>query len=477
MNVRVRLAPSPTGNLHIGTARTALFNWLFAKSNKGKFLIRIEDTDLERSKEEYVKNIFDGMQWLGLNWDEDPVIQSTRTEKHETAIQKLLELGLAYRCYATDQELNEMRDTQKQEGKPQRYDNRHRNLSKNQEEIFKEQGRTSVVRFKIEDEEQIEWTDLIRGDMRWLGCDLGGDMVISRRAPVNKIGSPLYNLVVVIDDADMNISHVIRGEDHLSNTAKQILLYNALGLTQPKFAHTPLILNSEGKKLSKRDGVTSIDDFRKMGYTPEAMANYMTLLGWSVPEGQNERFTLKEISGIFNFDRVNKAGAKFDWDKLNWLNSQVIHDMSNEKLLKSLKSNWEKEGWNTQNKEWCLALAELLKTSLTVLKDGVTQARPFFEEPKLNNEAIKQLDLPRAKESMKILLEQLNRHPWDGMDHTHANELIQNISKDSGIKKGLIMKTLRAALLGELQGPDLLTTWGLLARARKDRDRLGRALL
>ena len=247
------------------------------------------------------------------------MIQSERVEQHKAAITSLLEQGLAYRCYASEEELEIMRDKQKASNQAPRYDNRHRHLSAEQEAAYQAEGREAVIRFRINDDDEIRWNDLVRGPMLWRGADLGGDMVVARRAPADQIGDPLYNLVVVVDDAAMAITHVIRGEDHIANTAKQLLLYEALGLQQPLFAHSPLILNAEGRKLSKRDGVTSINDFRAMGYTAEAIANYMTLLGWSVPEGMNERFTLTEAAPVFGFERVNKAGARFDWDKLNWL--------------------------------------------------------------------------------------------------------------------------------------------------------------
>ncbi len=472
LKVRVRLAPSPTGNLHIGTARTALFNWLFARHEGGDFLIRIEDTDKERSKVEFTENILEGLNWLGLNWDETPVIQSQRSDSHRKAILQLLDKGLAYRCYTSEAELEEMRKKQKDQGQPPRYDNRHRDLSPAQEEAFKAEGKTAVIRFRIQDETTITWNDLVRGHMSWSAADLGGDMVIARRASANEIGDPLYNLVVVLDDAEMRISHVIRGEDHIANTAKQILLYEALGLPLPNFAHTPLILNPQGRKLSKRDGVTSINDFRAMGYTAEAMANYMTLLGWSVPEGMEERFTVQEASKVFGFDRVNKAGAKFDWDKLNWLNSQVIHELPPEKLLQLLEPLWLEAGWDLPEKKWCLELATLLGPSLTLVKDGVEQAKPFFEEPPLKPDGIKQLALTDAQKGLKNLQEQLERTPWDGVNNQTAQDLITSVAKATDVKKGLLMKSLRAALLGQMQGPDLITTWGLLARVGKDRARL-----
>jgi glutamyl-tRNA synthetase len=343
--VRVRLAPSPTGTLHIGTARTAVFNWLFARRHGGQFLLRIEDTDRERSKPEFTADILEGLRWLGLTWDGEPVIQSALIAEHRAAIERLLASGHAYRCYASEDELTAMREEQAARNLPPRYDNRHRELSPEQERAYTAEGRQATVRFRIDDNATITWTDLVRGEMRWAGADLGGDMVIARRAPADRIGDPLYNLVVVVDDAAMAISHVIRGEDHIANTAKQILLYEALGLPLPAFAHTPLILNQEGRKLSKRDGVTSISDFQALGYTPEALTNYMTLLGWSPPEGMGERFTLAEAAAMFGFERVNRAGARFDWEKLNWLNAQVLHGLSPPELLDQLRPLWAAKGW------------------------------------------------------------------------------------------------------------------------------------
>ena len=472
MSVRVRLAPSPTGTLHIGTARTALFNWLFARKHNGKFLLRIEDTDKERSKPEYIKNILKGLEWLKIDFDEELVIQSERIHSHKKFIKKLLDEGFAYRCYANEVELNEMRNLQKLNGEPPRYDNRGRNITRDQEKQFIEEGRSSVVRFRIDENEIIEWDDLIRGKIQWKGKDLGGDMVISRRCPSSEIGEPLYNLVVVIDDNDMDISHVIRGEDHISNTAKQILLYRALGLKIPEFAHTPLILNSEGKKLSKRDGVTSIEEFKKMGYLSEAMANYMTLLGWSPPEGMNEQFSMEEASKIFSFDRVNKAGAKFDWDKLNWLNSQRIHGLSSEELLEELKPFWSAVGWEIPNNDWALSLCNLIGPSLTTLKGGVEEGRPFFEKTEAESDALKQLEINEAQIGLSVLVKELENKPWNGKDLNIAKEIIQITSEKSKVKKGIIMRSLRAALLGRLKGPDLLTTWSLLAETNQDRIRI-----
>ena len=475
--VRVRLAPSPTGTLHIGTARTAVFNWLYARHEKGQFLLRIEDTDKERSRPEFTANILEGLAWLGIDWDEDPMIQSERVDEHRSAIRMLLDRGLAYRCYASEEELATMRELQKAENRAPRYDNRHRNLTADQEASFQAEGREAVIRFRIDDNEDIRWSDLVRGPMQWRGADLGGDMVIARRAPADQIGDPLYNLVVVVDDAAMEITHVIRGEDHIANTAKQLLLYKALELQVPVFAHAPLILNAEGRKLSKRDGVTSINDFRSMGYTAEAIANYMTLLGWSVPEGMEERFTLSQAAEVFGFDRVNKAGARFDWDKLNWLNAQVLHGLTPEQLLDAAAPLWRQKKWSLpDDPSWSLALCELLGPSLTLLKDAVDQAQPFFVCPELQEDGLKQLNVEGSRSALNHLVESLEADPWDGIDIAEAQSMLADAANRAGVKKGVVMKSLRAALLGRLQGPDLITTWSLLARIRQDLPRLKRCL-
>ena len=471
--VRVRLAPSPTGTLHIGTARTAVFNWLFARRHGGQFLLRIEDTDRERSKDEYTANILEGLQWLGLHWDGEPVIQSARLAEHQRAIEGLLASGRAYRCYASEAELTAMREEQAARNLPPRYDNRHRDLTADQERAFIAEGREATVRFRIDDAATITWNDLVRGEMRWSGADLGGDMVIARRAPADWIGDPLYNLVVVVDDAAMAISHVIRGEDHIANTAKQLLLYEALGVPAPHFAHTPLILNQEGRKLSKRDGVTSVSDFRRMGYSAAALTNYMTLLGWSPPEGMGERFNLAEAAAVFDFDRVNRAGARFDWDKLDWLNAQVLHELEPEALRQLLLPLWHAEGWAkdgaTADPAWQRDLCALLGPSLTRLNDGVEQAAPFFRRPEADQAAQEQWAAPGAAAAVAALREGLPAAP---LEAEAARALLDSVATTAGVKKGVVMKSARAALLGSLQGPDLLTTLVLLHRIGEAAPRL-----
>ncbi|MEB3225193.1 MAG: glutamate--tRNA ligase, partial [Synechococcus sp.] len=409
MTVRVRIAPSPTGNLHIGTARTAVFNWLFARHHGGTFVLRVEDTDLERSKPEYTENIKRGLEWLGLTWDEGPFFQTQRLDQYKAAIQTLLDQGLAYRCYCTSEELEAMREQQKANNQAPRYDNRHRNLSDAERAEFEAQGRKPVIRFKIDDDQQILWKDLIRGNMAWKGSDLGGDMVIARTPESEEsFGQPLYNLAVVVDDIDMQISHVIRGEDHIANTAKQILLYEALGANVPEFAHTPLILNKDGRKLSKRDGVTSIDDFRKMGFLPQAIANYMSLLGWTPTDSTQEIFTLEEAAKEFSLERVNKAGAKFDWDKLDWINAQYLHSMPVPELTDLLIPYLQEADYGDYlgDRPWLESLVTLIAPSLTRLADVTKETRLLFGNTiTLDEKAMAQLQTEGVKAILQEVLQ------------------------------------------------------------------------
>ncbi len=478
MNVRVRLAPSPTGNLHIGTARTAVFNWLFARNQGGKFILRVEDTDLERSKSEYTDNIVEGLTWLGMNWDEGPSFQSQRLEMYRQTVQTLLDKGFAYRCYTTSAELDAMREAQKANKQAPRYDNRHRNLTLDEQAAFEAQGRQAVIRFIIEDDRTISWNDTVRGTVSWKGSDLGGDMVIARASTATDIGQPLYNLAVVVDDIDMGITHVIRGEDHIGNTPKQILLYEALGATIPEFAHTPLILNTQGQKLSKRDGVTSISDFKDMGYLPEALVNYMTLLGWTAPDSTQEIFTLSEAAAVFSCDRVNKAGAKFDWDKLNWLNSQYLHKMPVPQLTDLLIPYWLKAGYEfdiAADRTWLEQIATLISQSLVRLTDAVDMCKLFFSTTvEYEEEAIAQLQQPRVAEALQAILEALEDHST--LISAEAQKITKKLSKEKNLNKGLIMRSLRAALTGAMHGPDLIESWVILHQRGTDRDRLQTAI-
>ncbi len=479
MTVRVRIAPSPTGNLHIGTARTAVFNWLFAHNQKGKFILRIEDTDEARSRQEYTDNIQSGLKWLGLNWDEGPFFQTQRLDRYQQAIQTLLNKNLAYRCYCTPEELEQMREEQKAKGLAPRYDNRHRNLTPEQIEAYEAQGRKPVIRFKIDDDREIVWHDLIRDEVTWKGSDLGGDMVVARAAEGDRaFGQPLYNLAVVVDDIDMEITHVIRGEDHIANTAKQILLYEAMGAKVPEFAHTPLILNQDGRKLSKRDGVTSIDDFRKMGFLPEAMANYMSLLGWTPPDSTEEIFTLSQAAEKFSLDRVNKAGAKFDWAKLDWINSQYLHQMPPDKLVELLVPYWQEAGYEINldiDRPWLESLTAMIAPSLTRLTDAVKESQLLFgQSVEYSEEALDFLKQDEVKPLLQELLEMTNS--TSALTEETAKSTINQLTKTHKVKKGLVMRSLRAGLTGQLHGPDLIQSWLLLNQKGLDRIRLQQTL-
>ena len=477
MTVRVRIAPSPTGNLHIGTARTAVFNWLFARHHSGQFVLRVEDTDVERSRPEFTDNIVEGLTWLGLTWDEGPFFQSKRMNLYRQSIQALLEKGLAYRSYETPEELDAMREAQKAKSEAPRYDNRHRNLTSDQQAAFIAEGRKPVIRFKIENDLEISWNDLVRGTVSWKGRDLGGDMVIARASEGDDIGQPLYNFVVVVDDIDMHITQVIRGEDHIGNTPKQILLYEALGATVPEFGHTPLILNQAGAKLSKRDGVTSIADFKKMGYTPEALVNYMTLLGWSPPDSTIEIFSLSESAKQFSFDRVNKAGAKFDWDKLNWINGQYLHAMPVDQLTDLLIPYWQEASYGFDpvgDRPWLNQISAVIGASLSRLQEAVEMTRYLFiVDVGFDEEATAQLHQPGLAVALKAVLEAI---PAETLTDETIQEIVKQVVKEQTIKKGFLMKSLRAALTGALKGPDLVQSWLVLNQRGMDQHRLQQAI-
>jgi glutamyl-tRNA synthetase len=465
MTVRVRIAPSPTGNLHIGTARTAMFNWLYARRYGGKFVLRIEDTDKQRSRPEFTENILAGLAWLGLDYDEGPVFQSQHFDRHVEMVRSLLERGLAYYCYTTAEELDQMRQAQAAKKQAPRYDNRHRNLTQSERDQFAAEGRIPVIRFKIAEPRKISWQDLVRGTVTWDSRDLGGDMVIAKVDETGAISQALYNFAVVVDDIDMEISHVIRGEDHIANTAKQILLYEAFDRQPPKFGHTPLILNAQGAKISKRDGATSVDEFRAMGYVPEAFNNYMVLLGWSPADGK-EIFSLDQAAQVFDFDRVNKAGAKFDWDKLNWINSQYLHSMDHEQLCDRLIPVWQEAGYvvdheDAKDRAWLLALVEIIAPSLARLNDAVAMTSFFFTTSLTYTDAAKTaLEPDQVKEILQDLLAELKAAPELNKDSVNA--AIKTVTKAKGVKKGMAMKPLRAAITGDVHGPDLIQSLLLL---------------
>ena len=318
-----------------------------------------------------------------------------------------------------------------------------------------------MVRFKIEEPLDVSWVDQIRGDISWNTRDLGGDMVIAKAD-----GQALYNLAVVVDDIDMQISHVIRGEDHIGNTPKQILLYRALGCEPPVFAHSPLILNPEGRKLSKRDGATSVAEFQQMGYLPEALKNYLALLSWSSPDGE-EVFALDKAATQFEFDRVTKSAARFDWDKLNWLNSQYIRQLSPSQLVATLTPFWMAAGLSVEgapSPEWLEAMASLIAEGLTLLTEAAPISRYLLEEELVyTTDAIAQLRLPTVAEAIAavaVAIADIDPATPDLVDGLKST--VGTVAKAQGVKKGLLMKSLRAALTGALRGPDLMASFGLL---------------
>ncbi|MEO0803425.1 MAG: glutamate--tRNA ligase [Cyanobacteria bacterium J06642_2] len=467
MTVRVRIAPSPTGNLHIGTARTAVFNWLYARRHGGQMLLRIEDTDRERSQPEFTRNILAGLSWLGLDWQEGPYYQSDRMDRYREVVRQLLDRGLAYRCYCTPTELEEMRAAQKAANKAPRYDNRHRNLTPEQRQAFEAEGRQPVIRFIIEEPRTVKWKDEVRGDIEWNTQDLGGDMVIAKAD-----GQPLYNLAVVVDDIDMEITHIIRGEDHIGNTPKQILLYQALDREPPHFAHSPLILNAEGRKLSKRDGATSVTEFEHLGFLPEALKNYLALLSWSPPDGE-ELFDFDKAATQFDFDRVTRAAARFDWDKLNWMNGQYIRQLEPTELVRRLQAFWTMAGFNTDDvpdPQWLTDAAQLVGEGLTRLNEVAAISRYLFEpEIPYTPDAIVQLRRPGVREALAAVADRVDALSTDMINEPEAlmdslKTAIGEATKALGVKKGLVMKSLRAALTGALRGPDLMTSFTLLYR-------------
>ena len=370
--IRVRFAPSPTGPLHIGGAKTMLFNWLFAKNKGGVLILRIEDTDVTRSQKKYEKDIMDGLLWLGLDWDEGPYRQSERIDIYEQHLKKLLEENKAYYCFCNKEELEAERQMLLSQGLPPKYNGKCRALSPKEIKKKLKQHLPFVIRLKVSDEE-ISFTDLIRGKIVF-NTNLLGDIVIARN-----LRSPLYNFTAVVDDALMAVSHIIRGDEHLSNTPKQILLTRALGFNEPDYAHLPLVLAPDRSKLSKRHLVTSLNDYKKTGYLPEAMINFLALLGWH-PIEDRETITKEELIREFSLERVQKAGAVFNLQKLDWFNAYYIRQLEDEELTKRLIPFVKPLDW-VKNQEFLTKVAAVEKIRLKKLSDFSNLASFFFKLP------------------------------------------------------------------------------------------------
>lgn len=460
-SIRVRFAPSPTGYLHVGGARTALFNWLFAKKHKGKFILRIEDTDLERSSIAYLDSILNGLRWLGIDWDEGPYFQSQRVNVYNEFIQKLLSNGKIYHCFCTPETLEQMRHKQLVQKVDIKYDRRCLNLSKSEKEEKIKRGEKFVLRIKIPDNlHSIEWEDLVRGKISFLASQLD-DFVV-----VKSDGMPTYNFAVVVDDISMQITHVIRGEDHISNTPKQIILYKALESPIPKFAHIPLILGKDKTRLSKRHGATSILEFQEQGFDPEAFRNFLAFLGWSHPDRSKQIFTIDEIINSFSLDKISKHGAIFDIEKLIWMNSVYIKNFSNEKLLNKLNP-WLSQIPNyplNYSKEQLLTMVSLLKERLKLYKDVIQMAYYFFNRPNSYLESsvneIKQIS--NIHSLIKHIIQQIqNIYPFE--TSTIENK-IRQFTHSNNYKLKDITHIIRIAISGLNATPGLFEILELLGK-------------
>ncbi|MFA6354334.1 MAG: glutamate--tRNA ligase [Candidatus Paceibacterota bacterium] len=439
--VRVRFAPSPTGPLHIGSARTCLFNWLFARQNDGQLILRIEDTDQERSKLEYEKNIIEGLKWLQLDWDGEIYRQSERKHIYKPFIEKLLSEKHAYYCYCTKEELEAQAQSQTIEGLPPKYNGHCRNLTE------APTGRESqVIRLKTPTT-SVEFNDLIRGQVKF-DSDLIGDFVIAKNEE-----TALYNLAVVIDDAEMKISHVIRGEDHISNTPKQILLNQALGFENPIFVHLPLILNPDRSKLSKRYNETSLLSYRESGYLKETIINFIALLGWH-PEGVEEVLTIADLLKLFSLPRVQKAGAIFNLEKLLWLNFQHLKKISDEEIFSRLTEiSGEKI---RQDHELVLKAISAERERMKTLKDFFELSDFFFVLPDYQKNILIWKD--EKEESTLLVLEKLKNILAETSKDNFTKKIIEEkiLSLAATLGRGQVFWPFRVALSGKKASPDPL---------------------
>ena len=441
----VRFAPSPTGYLHIGGARTALFNWLYAKKNGGTFLLRIEDTDLERSKSEYIDQITDALNWLGFDWDDNIVLQSKNKSRHQQAVDLMLNAGTAYRCFLSKKELDDYRSESEKKNELFRVPKTYRDFTLDQQQKFIDEGKDFTVRLKIPDG-ITEFSDLVYGTIKVDNKELD-DFIIARSD-----GSPTYNFVVAVDDSDMNISHVIRGDDHLANTPKQILVYKALGLAIPTFAHLPMILGSDKKRLSKRHAATNVQEYREKGFTPTSIINYLSLLGWN-PDSDQEIFDVKELINAFNFSQVQKKPATFDEKKLLWVSGQqmakteTIHVI---KEIEALDNNWGK-GQHNQYKK---VVINLVKDRSKTLNDLIEISNVFFEDSiSYNKEMSGKILDNNAVQIIKDLHEALKiEESWT---KNTIESIFDNLMTQHEMGLGKIIKPIRYALTGLVYGPGI----------------------
>ncbi|MRJ02387.1 MAG: glutamate--tRNA ligase [Epsilonproteobacteria bacterium] len=444
--VVTRFAPSPTGYLHIGGLRTALFNWLWARKNGGKFILRIEDTDLARNSEEATRAILEAFDWVGLDYDGDVAYQSKRFDIYKRYIDKLLKEGKAYYCYMTKEELDKLREEQIARGERPRYDRRYRDFDGEPPS-----GVEPVVRIKAPLEGNIVFEDGIKGTIT-IHADEVDDFIIARSD-----GTPTYNFVVAVDDALMGVTDVIRGDDHLYNTPKQIIVYRALGLRIPRFYHVPMILNEEGKKLSKRDGALDVMEYKRMGYLPEALLNFLVRLGWSHKD--QEIFSLEEMKRLFDPHDINKAPSSYNLSKLDWLNSHYIKNKPNDELLPLL----EEFGLYLSDHDRKEILLDALKERAKTLKELAEMAQGILEAPKEYEErALKKVTKGEWKEILERFVELLTAaQPHLPVDF---HNLIEEVVREREIGFGKIGQPLRVALTGKLGGPDLADIMAVIGK-------------
>lgn len=451
MTIRTRFAPSPTGYLHVGGARTALFSWLQARKQGGKFILRIEDTDLERSNVESVNAILEGMTWLGLDYDEGPFFQTQRFDRYGEVIEQLLAQGDAYYCYCSKETLETLRETQRNNKEKPRYDGRCRHRTQPVE------GVEPVIRFKNPLEGKVIVKDYIRGNIAFDNNELD-DLIIARPD-----GSPTYNLTVVVDDMDMQMTHVIRGDDHLNNSPRQINIFNALSATPPVFAHVPMILGDDGARLSKRHGAVSVMSYRDEGYLPEALLNYLIRLGWS--HGDQEIFSIDEMIQLFDIKDVNKAASSFNNEKLLWLNQHYIKTSSVEHLAHHLSWHMGEQGIDPSQGPSILDVIELLRDRAKTLKEMAAMSVYFYREvTKYDAKAAAKNLTPDSAPLLKAIHQQLSELAvWKG---TLIHDEVKKCAENNQVGMGKVAQPIRVALTGNTISPSLDVTLELVGRER-----------
>ena len=463
--IRVRMAPSPTGYLHIGGARTALFNWLFAKHHNGKFILRIDDTDTARSTDESMHEIYDALKWLGINWDEH-YVQSERRAVYDGYVEQLLASGNAYHCYCTPEELEEIRAQARADKQARSYDGRCQHLTSEAVQRFVAEGRKPTVRIKMPDT-PIRVDDIVLGSRHIDPATLEDEVIVRSN------GMPNYNLTSIIDDADIQITHVIRGTEHLNNTPKQIAIANALGLSVPQFAHIPLVLDSSGRKMSKRHhgDLVAVNRYREQGYLPEAMLNFVVRLGWSYDDKQ-EIFSVDELIEKFDIARIGKSGSVFDIKKLEWLNSHYINQLDIAARTDAVIPFWQQEGLlddSTADRNWLESIVEAVGERLTTLQDIIPQTRYFFTDAfEYDPKAVKKWwgnseeKREKTSEILTNILQILEETP--AFDLQTIEAAIWKYTDENNIKRVAAMQALRIALTGASFGPSLFDIVVLLGR-------------